>query len=220
MTERIVRAVADLPNVCGHFNIPVQAADNEVLARMRRGYTIEEYAQWVDRIRDVVPDASLSTDVIVGFCGETNSQFQRTLDLLENIRFDKVHVAVYSPRPGTFASRRLEDDVPHEEKMRRLHAVEVLQERIATEINQALIDTTQEVLVEDLPTDRRGENARVGAHGHAPVLTGRTRGNKLVHWPRPSGPDEAALGDLVNVRITRASPWALRGAQAEAVVPA
>jgi tRNA-2-methylthio-N6-dimethylallyladenosine synthase len=200
MSERIVRAVADLPKVCAHFNIPVQAADNEVLARMRRGYTVEEYVEWVQRIRDVVPGASLSTDVIVGFCGETDRQFQRTLDLLEGIRFDKVHVAAYSPRPGTIASRHLEDDVPHEEKMRRLRAVEALQEGIATEINAALVGTSQEVLVE---SEKDG------------VLTGRTRGNKLVHW---SG--EARPGDLVNVRIIRASPWALRGAQVEAVVPA
>jgi tRNA-2-methylthio-N6-dimethylallyladenosine synthase len=205
MTERIVRSVADLPNVCEHFNIPVQAADNEVLARMRRGYTIEEYTQWVDHIRDVVPGASLSTDVIVGFCDETDSQFQRTLALLERTRFDKVHVAAYSPRPGTFACRYLDDDVPHEEKMRRLQAVEALQQRIASEINQALIDTTQEVLVED---QKDG------------VLTGRTRSSKLVHWPCPPGPNETRSGDLVNVRITRASPWALRGAQVEAAVPA
>ncbi len=205
MTDRIVRAVADLPNVCEHFNIPVQAADNDVLARMRRGYTIEEYVDWVHRIRDVVPGASLSTDVIVGFCGETDSQFQRTLDLLQRIRFDKVHVAAYSPRPGTFAHRYLDDDVPQEEKMRRLHAVEALQERIATEINGALIHTAQEVLIES-------ENDG--------VLTGRTRSNKLVHWPCPSGRGEARPGDLVNVRITSASPWALRGAQAEVAVPA
>jgi tRNA-2-methylthio-N6-dimethylallyladenosine synthase len=208
MTERIVRAVADLPKVCEHFNIPVQAADNEVLARMRRGYTIEEYVQWVHRIRDIVPGASLSTDVIDGFCGETEAQFQRSLDLLEQLRFDKVHVAAYSPRPGTIAWRHMEDDIPREEKMRRLHAVEALQERIATEINQGLVGSVQEVLVES-------ENDRVGAHGHAPVLTGRTRSNKLVHWR-----GEARPGDLVNVRITRASPWALRGVQAEAAVPA
>jgi len=200
MTERIVRAVADLPKVCEHFNIPVQAADDEVLARMRRGYTIEEYVACVQRIRETVPAPSLSTDVIVGFCGETESQFQRTLDLLTALRFDKVHVAAYSPRPGTIAWRHLEDDIPREEKARRLHAVEALQERIATEINEALLNTTQEVLVEG---EKEG------------VLSGRTRANKLVHWR-----GEAALGELARVRITRTSPWALRGEPAEASVPA
>jgi len=241
MTERIVRAVADLPKVCEHFNIPVQAADNEVLARMRRGYTLEEYTQWVHRVRDIVPGASLSTDVIVGFCGETDPQFQRTLDLLAQIRFDKVHVAAYSPRPGTIAWRHLQDDVPREEKMRRLHAVEALQQRIATEINRALVGTVQEVLIENVgrglqtPTktlDDATNGQDVLSISRHLVLTGRTRSNKLVHWQRPidhdvgrglqtpTGVGRPSLGDLVHVRITRASPWALRGAQAEAAVPA
>ncbi len=201
MTERIVGAVAQWPKVCEHFNIPVQAGDNEVLARMRRGYTIEEYRRWVHRIRELVPGASLSTDVIVGFCGETEAQFQRTLDLLAEVRFDKVHVAAYSPRPGTIAWRTLEDDVPPEEKMRRLHAVEVLQESIASEINARLLGSAQEVLVE--ARDKDGK------------LSGRTRSNKLVHF---SG--EARLGDLVNVRIDRTSPWSLQGTQVAVLAPA
>ncbi len=224
MTERIVHSVADLPKVCEHFNIPVQAADNDILARMRRGYTIEEYVHWVHRIRDIAPAASLSTDVIVGFCGETERQFQRTLDLLADLRFDKVHVAAYSPRPGTIAWRHLEDDIPHDEKMRRLHAVEALQERIATEINARLLDGVQEVLIE-------GEGERVGAVGEPPLLTGRTRSNKLVHFTmrepgtRNQEPEARRrglpqLGDLVDVRITSASPWALKGVVAGAPVPA
>jgi tRNA-2-methylthio-N6-dimethylallyladenosine synthase len=200
MTERIVRAVAELPKVCEHFNIPVQAADNDVLAAMRRGYTIEEYRDCVAMIRDIVPDASLSTDVIVGFCGETEAQFQRVLDLLEEIRFDKVHVAAYSPRPGTIAWRHMEDDVPQEEKMRRLHAVEALQERVATQINRSLVGSRQEVLVEG-----RKEG----------TLTGRARSNKLVHFR-----GEAKIGELVTVRITDASPWSLKGVEARSAVPA
>ncbi len=185
---------------------------------MRRGYTIEEYLEWVHRIRDIVPGASISTDVIVGFCGETEAQFQRSLDLLQELRFDKVHVAAYSPRPGTIAWRHLEDDVPKAEKMRRLHAIEAVQERIATEINDALLGTTQEVLVEGLSRSRTKEH--VGADREPPVLSGRTRTNKLVHWPRPSGQSNARLGEMIHVRITRASPWALRGVQTKAAVPA
>ena len=139
MTDRIIRSVGDSPKVCEHFNIPVQAGDNETLARMRRGYTIEEYMECVERIRRFVPGAALSTDVIVGFCGETEAQFQNTLDLLAEVRFDKVHVAAYSPRPGTIAWRHIDDDVPQDEKMRRLHAVEELQERISRENNAALM---------------------------------------------------------------------------------
>ncbi len=235
MTERIVQAVADLPRVCEHFNIPVQAADNDLLARMRRGYTIEEYVHWVRRIRDIVPAASLSTDVIVGFCGETEAQFQRTLDLLAELRFDKVHVAAYSARPGTIAWRHLEDDVPQEEKMRRLHAVEALQQGIASEINAALLGTTQEVLVEKVGAVRESllRDGDVGGGLQAPtepreagtgrgdaatrdprtVFSGRTRANKLVHFRAPPVNSHTlpALGDLVDVRVEKTSPWSLQG---------
>ncbi len=202
MTERIVRSVAELPKVCGHFNIPLQAGDNDVLAQMRRGYTIEEYVEWVHRIRDFVPEATLSTDVIVGSCGETEAQFGRTLGALDALRFDKVHVAAYSPRPGTIAWRHMEDTVPQEEKMRRLHAVEGLQERIGSEINARLVGTVQEVLLE-------GEKDG--------VLTGRNRGNKLVHARMEEGrgkKEEGSRpipGDLIEVRITKATAWSLQG---------
>jgi tRNA-2-methylthio-N6-dimethylallyladenosine synthase len=199
MTDRIIRSVAESPKVCEHFNIPVQAGDNEVLARMRRGYTIEDYLDCVSRIRRNVPGAALSTDVIVGFCGETEAQFLNTLAVLESVRFDKVHVAAYSPRPGTIAWRHIEDDVPQEEKMRRLHAVEELQERISREINAPLAGTTQEVLVE-------GQESG--------TFTGRNRANKLVHFQAPEPP---AIGDLVDVRIEKATAWSLQGRLASAV---
>ncbi|MDO8614882.1 MAG: tRNA (N6-isopentenyl adenosine(37)-C2)-methylthiotransferase MiaB [Dehalococcoidia bacterium] len=212
MTDRIIRAAGELPKVCEHFNIPVQAGDNEVLARMRRGYTVEEYLDCVERIRRYVPGASLSTDVIAGFCGETEEQFQRTVDLLEQVRFDKVHVAAYSPRPGTIAWRHMEDDVPQEEKMRRLHAVEALQERIASEINRQLVGAVQEVLVEGWTAGPDGET----------VFTGRNRGNKLVHFRATAGTQASngaanghrpapVSGDLVDVRITRSTAWSLQG---------
>jgi len=200
MTERIVRRVAELPKVCEYFNIPVQSGDDAVLARMRRGYTVAEYLEKIDLIRRLVPGAAITTDVIVGFCGETEEEFQHTLDLLAQVRFDKVHVAAYSPRPGTIAWRRMEDDVPQHEKMRRLHAVEALQEGIARQLNEALVGTVQEVLVEG---ERGGK------------LYGRTRTNKLVHFP-----GEARPGDLVQVRIQRASPWSLQGELAGAAAPA
>ncbi len=229
MTDRIIRSVADLPKVCEHFNIPLQAGDNGVLAQMRRGYTLEEYLDCVNRIRDAVPDASLSTDVIVGFCGETEAQFARTVDILESVRFDKVHVAAYSPRPGTIAWRHMEDAVPQEEKMRRLHAVEALQERIAAQINAAFLDSVQEVLVEGEKDDADG----------APVFTGRNHANKLVHFRLPQSggnktngnvgrglqtpagvaAEQPSLGHLVHVRVTRATAWSLQGELA-APVPA
>src|SRR4029079_3588380 len=118
--------------VCEHVNIPVQHGDDGMLQRMRRGYSIGEYRDLIDRLRTWWPGVSLSTDVIVGFCGETDEEFQHTLDLLEEIRFDVVHVAMYSPRPGTL-SFKWEDDVPVEVKRARLHAIEAMQERIARE---------------------------------------------------------------------------------------
>jgi tRNA-2-methylthio-N6-dimethylallyladenosine synthase len=200
MTEHIIKTVAVLPKVCEHFNIPLQAGDDEVLAKMRRGYTIGEYVEWVHRIREIVPDASLSTDVIVGFCGETDAQFQNTMGVLADLRFDKVHVAAYSPRPGTIAWRHMEDTIPQEEKMRRLHAVEELQERIATEINARYTDTVQTVLVE-------GEKA--GDEGDL-IYTGRNRANKLVHFRAQSG-NGPGIGDVVDVLITKTTPWSLQG---------
>jgi tRNA-2-methylthio-N6-dimethylallyladenosine synthase len=216
MTERIIRSVSELPKVCEHFNIPLQAGDDEVLAQMRRGYTIGEYVEWVHRIREIVPDASLSTDVIVGFCGESEAQFEATLRVLEELRFDKVHVAAYSPRPGTIAWRHMEDTVPQEEKMRRLHVVEALQESIATEINTTYLDTMQAVLME-------GEKA--GEDG-ATVFTGRNRANKLVHFRMPEvEPDEErqrpAPGQMITVLVTRTTPWSLQGeAAVSAAAPA
>lgn len=196
VTERILRAVAELPKVCRHFNLPVQSGDDGVLERMRRGYTPAEYRQKLDLLRRLMPEAAVSTDVIVGFCGETEAEFRRTYDLLAELRFDKVHVATYSPRPGTIAWRRLPDDVPQEVKMERLRAVEDLEARIAGEINGALLGRTVEVLVEE---EKGGK------------LGGRTRSGKLVHF---SG--EARPGDLARVVIERASPWSLQGRPAEA----
>jgi tRNA-2-methylthio-N6-dimethylallyladenosine synthase len=184
---------------------------------MRRGYTIEEYLEWVCRIREIVPNASLSTDLIVGFCGETEAQFENSLKVLEELRFDKVHVAAYSPRPGTIAWRHMEDAVPQAEKMRRLHAVEALQERIATELNSAFLDTAQEVLVEGSKEADDGDT----------VFTGRNRMNKLVHFreaeevgPSLQTPAAPAIGELVSVHISKTTPWSLQGEMAGAAVAA
>ncbi len=191
VTESIVEAVAELPKVCECFSLPLQAGDNDVLARMRRGYTVEEYEAVVEGIRHRIPGVAISTDVIVGFCGESDAQFRRTYDLLERRRFDKVHVAAYSPRPGTIAAKQLADDVPREAKRERLQAVEALQKRVAGEINAALVGTVEEVLVEEAAKGK---------------WCGRTRGDKLVHFS-----DDCRPGDLVRVRVERASPWSLQG---------
>jgi len=191
VTESIVDAVGELPKVCECFSLPLQSGDDDVLARMRRGYAAEEYVAVVDRIRRRIPGVAISTDVIAGFCGESDAQFQHTYDLLERLCFDKVHVAAYSPRPGTIAARQMADDVPREVKRARLQAVEALQKRIAGEINAALVGTVEEVLVEESAKGR---------------WRGRTRSDKLLHFSGDCRP-----GELVRVRVERASPWSLQG---------
>jgi tRNA-2-methylthio-N6-dimethylallyladenosine synthase len=191
MSDEIIDAMADLPSVCEHMNLPVQAGDNEVLRRMRRTYT-REY--WIDRIgytRARMSNVTVATDIIVGFPGETDEQFQQTYDLLEEVGCDKVHLAMYSPRPGTL-SARWEDDVPHEEKWRRHHALEQLQERLLTARNADRLGSVEEVLVEGKAKGR---------------WTGRSRGNTLIHFDD----ERDLLGKLVDVRITQTSPWYLIG---------
>ena len=166
---------------------------------MKRGYTLDEYREKIQRVRELWPDISLSTDIIVGFCGETEAEFQHTLDLLEEIRFDVVHVAAYSVRPGTVAAR-WEDDIPLPEKKHRLHAVEELQATIALEINQQYLGKVEEVLVEE-------ENT---SHGRQ-QWKGRNRANKLVFFPQPDEGSCIQAGDLVKVQIERTTAWSLQG---------
>src|SRR5258708_34568711 len=167
MTDKMIRQMARLPKVCEHVNIPVQHGDDGMLQRMRRGYTLAEYRGLIDRLRAWWPGVSLSTDVIVGFCGETEAEFQHTLDLLDEIRFDVVHVAASSPRPGTLAYK-WEDDVPLAVKKARLQRVEQVQERIAREPNAPYQGRVEEV---------RAEWPRAATGHHQ--CGRRTRANKL-----------------------------------------
>ena len=203
MSNRIIRSVADLPKVCEHINLPVQSGDDEVLQRMRRPYTTSEYKDIISEIRDTIPGVTISTDIIVGFPGETDEQYQNTLRLVDDLRFDKVHGAAYSTRPGTIAARTMDDDVPQEEKQRRLKGLETLQEGILTQINSAYDDEVVEVLA---------ENRKRGS------WSGRTRGNKLVYFDarddRAEETDIDLAGKLVDVRITRTGPWSLAGVTA------
>jgi tRNA-2-methylthio-N6-dimethylallyladenosine synthase len=205
MTDKMIKQMAALPKVCEHVNIPVQHGDDGMLQRMRRGYTLTEYRALIGKLRDWWPGVSLSTDIIVGFCGETEVEFEHTLDLLREIRFDVVHVAAYSPRPGTLA-HKWEDDVPLDMKKQRLHAVEHVQEEIAREINEPYQNRVEEVLVE-------AHQVAGGQH----QWRGRTRTNKLVFFPATKPADGAAAGAevqpgaLVPVLIDRTTPWSLQG---------
>ena len=188
----LVDAIAELPRVCEDVNLPIQSGDDDMLRRMKRGYVVDNYRQLIQRLRARMPDVGLSTDIIVGFPGETESEHQHTLDMLAEFRFDVVHVAMYSPRPGTVSATQMEDDVPREEKRRRLHDVETLQKRIATEINAGYLGRSVDVLVEGTAKGR---------------WYGRTRTNKLVHFAS----DEPLAGRLVDVEITATEPWYLEG---------
>jgi tRNA-2-methylthio-N6-dimethylallyladenosine synthase len=192
MSQKLIQTVASLKKVCEHISLPAQSGDDEILKAMGRGYTVQSYRELVERIRLAVPNVALATDVIVGFPGETEEQFQHTIQLLSDLRFNTVHVAAYSPRPGTIAARRFKDDIPLSEKRRRLQEIEGLQASIASEINAKLLGQSVEVLVEG---EKKGK------------WFGRTRTDKLVFFE-----DEGDwLGQLVNIEVTKTSPWALQG---------
>ncbi len=191
MTDRIIDAVADQPKVCEFFNIPVQSGSDSMLLRMRRGYTVAEFEERVARIRNRMPDASIITDVIVGCPGETDEEFAETVALIERIQFDTIHVAAYSPRPGTFAHRNMADDVPREVKKARLQVIEGLHAASSARINQRMLNQTVEVLVE---SEQDGRS------------TGRTRRGQLVHFDATG-----RIGDLVKVTIDQVTSWSLQG---------
>ncbi len=192
MSTGLIEAIACLDKVCELICLPAQSGDNDILKAMRRGYTVEQYRRLITRIRSKVAGVALSTDVIVGFPSETDRQFQQTVSLLSELRFDTVHVAVYSARPETIAGRQLEDNIPLVEKKERLDIIERLQENIAAEINACLLDQTVEVLVEG---KKKGK------------WQSRTRSGKLVFFDD----DNDCLGQLAKIRIEKTSPWSLQG---------
>jgi tRNA-2-methylthio-N6-dimethylallyladenosine synthase len=203
MSDELLDTVAELPRVCEHIEVPVQAGDDEILQRMRRGYTSGDYRDLIARIRRRLPEVSIATDVIVGFPGETTEQFQRTYDLMAELRLDVAHLARYSARPGTVAARRMPDDVPEAEKECRFRALEDLQGAIATDINARYLGRSVEVLVEEK---------------HRGRWKGRTRTNKLVFFDDPpaipnADPSACDLRGLrVQVRVHWAGPWSMIGA--------
>jgi len=192
MSLKLIKAVAYQDKVCELICLPVQSGNNDILKLMKRGYTVERYRQLVTQIRYKIPEIALSTDVIVGFPSETEQQFQQTVDLLSELRFDTVHVAAYSPRSGTAACRQFEDNIPPAEKRRRLEKIEQLQEGIATEINAKLLDKTVQVLVEG----KKGGKWQ-----------GRTRTGKLVFF----SDNNNCQGQLMKIRVHKTSPWSLQG---------
>jgi tRNA-2-methylthio-N6-dimethylallyladenosine synthase len=192
MTDKLLDTVAELPRVMPHIEVPVQAGDDEVLRRMKRGYTADDYRRLIANIRARIPSVAINTDIIVGFPGETVEQFQRTYDLLAELKLDKAHLARYSPRPHTLSTRTMPDDVPDDEKRRRHQLLDQMQAKVVAEINQRFLGQRVQVLVEDQ---------------HKGKWRGRTPQNKLVFFE-----DQADWkGKLAEVEITWTGPWSMQG---------
>lgn len=191
MTDELLDTVAELPKVMPHIEVPVQSGDEEVLANMQRGYSVDDYRRLVERIRARIAGVSVATDIIVGFPGESEAQFQRTYDLLSELKLDVAHLARYSPRPGTVSQRRMKDDVPETEKWARFRALEDLQESIAAQINHRYLGEKIEVLFEEKVRER---------------WRGRTPTNKLVFVET----HEELRGQVRPVRVTWTGPWSMQ----------
>jgi tRNA-2-methylthio-N6-dimethylallyladenosine synthase len=193
--RRLVEAVRDLPKVCKHFHLPAQSGSTRVLAAMRRRYTRESYLELVAMLRGMVPGIVLTTDMIVGFPGETDADFDDTMSLTRAVRYESMYSFKYSPRPNTLARQRYPEDVTDADKTRRIVALQALQRDIQLEMHEAAVGSDVEVLVDSVSRRRDWE------------LSGRTFGNTVVNLPGPRG----WLGRTVAVRITRAGAYSLAG---------
>jgi len=189
--DDLIQAIAELPRVMPHIELPIQAGDDEVLSNMRRGYTQQDYRDLVAKIRSQIPDCSIATDIIVGFPGETEEQFMETYRVLSDLKLDVAHLARYSLRAGTVATRNMEDNIPEEDKLRRLRMLDDLQEGILAEINKKYLGETVEVLFEEKVKAR---------------WRGRTPTNKIVFVET----DQDLRGKLLPVTVTWTGPWSMQ----------
>lgn len=201
-TDRLIRACQELPKVCEHFHIPFQSGDNDILKAMKRGYSHERYRQIIANIRDRMPDASISADAIVGFPGETEQQFENTLKLVEDLEFDLINTAAYSPRPNTPAAT-WDNQLDEQTKSDRLQRLNHLVSSKATKRSQRYQGRIEQILVE-------AQNLK-----DASQVMGRTRGNRLTFF---KGDFEALKGQLVEVKITDVRPFSLTGEQVQAAI--
>jgi tRNA-2-methylthio-N6-dimethylallyladenosine synthase len=219
LSDRLIEAMASARSVCEHLHLPVQSGDDAVLRRMGRQYTVDHYLDRIRALRAAVPGIALSTDIIVGFCSETDAQYRATFDLLEEVRFDQVFAAAFSPRPGTPAWH-LPDDIPATVKRDRLNGLLALQEGIGLARNLAWVGRAVEVLVDQSSAAPEHEHehehdapaapdvARPLTPGPGEVrLAGRSREGKLVHLVGP----EDLVGTLIPALVVHAGPFSLRG---------
>ena len=192
MTDDLLKTVAELPRVMSHIEVPAQSGSDAVLESMRRGYTDAQYRDLIAKIRDTIPNVSIGTDIIVGFCGETEAQFEETVKQLSDLKLNVVHLARYSPRTGTLSERTMPDDVSEEEKWRRFRVIEKLQEEIARDYHEKLLDRTVSVLFEEKKHRR---------------WLGRTENMDLVF----TDSDEDLTGKTLPIKINWTSPWTMGG---------
>ncbi|MDR1593616.1 MAG: tRNA (N6-isopentenyl adenosine(37)-C2)-methylthiotransferase MiaB [Prevotellaceae bacterium] len=195
MTDKVLKTMAKYDNICNYIHLPVQSGSTAILQNMNRKYTREEYLQRIDTIREIIPGCAISTDIIAGFCGETQKDHEDTLSLMRKVGYDFAYMFKYSERPNTKAARHFKDDVPEDVKIKRLTEIIDLQSELSLASHQKDVGTVVEVLVED--TSKRSEND----------LCGRTPQNKMVVFPK----ENCKIGDLVNVKITDCSQATLKG---------
>lgn len=194
MSDELIEAMAECEKVCEHLHLPVQSGSNRILKKMARRYTIEEYLEIIEKVRKAIPSCAITTDIIVGFPGEKDEDFEKTVELIKTVRFDEIFSFKFSPRPGTVAAK-MPEQIPEEIKSERLHIIQSLQEQITREIMQSYVGKIEEILVEG-PAERNPEKDS----------TGRTRTNKPVNFEGKIKP-----GELVKVKIVEAYKNSLRG---------
>ncbi|MEO8589372.1 MAG: radical SAM protein, partial [Flavobacteriales bacterium] len=205
MTDKVLEVMARYPNICKYIHLPVQSGSSAVLGRMNRGYSREWYLERIASVRRHMPDCAISTDIIAGFCGETEEDHQETLELIETVGYDMAFMFKYSERPKTLAARKYPDDVPEEVKGRRLQEIIDLQKRMSHARNAQHVGQIQEVLIE-------GVSKRSADH-----LYGRNGQNAVVIVPRWTADTELRPGQYVSVRVTSGTAGSLQGEVIELV---
>ena len=197
-SPEIIRAIAESKNVCEHIHLPLQSGSDRILKDMNRGYTRDYYLGLIDKIREMIPESSITTDIIVGFPGEEEEDYNLTLEIMNKVRFDAAYTFVYSPRKGTKAAE-MKNQISAEIKKKRITRLNTVQNQIVLEKNEPLVGSVQEILVEGMSkTDEQ-------------MYIGRTRTNKIVHFPLADNSSEDLTGKFVNIKIQEAGPWSLSG---------
>ena len=195
MSIKLLETIGSLDKVCESVNLPFQSGSDRILANMRRGYTRDQYVSKIDQIKSILPNSTITTDLIVGFPGEKEEDFEDSIDVLKKVRFDKVHVAAYSERKGTYAFRKIDDNIPVNIKRLRLNIVNKLQEEIQLELNNKYLNSVYKILIDDKSKDR---------------FYGRTLGDKLVYINDINSSD---LGSIIETEINDVSPYSLSGSK-------